>query len=120
MEQMTAEGLEGRVVRRGVHKHYEWLTCTGDVYMGTVLNACPELVLSRYVAVPSIDSGVLRLSEENLLAGWTARGGIGYSPVVTALDQLEYQRDISRQHVRVSTKCRRASGVCEYVCICHP
>jgi hypothetical protein len=86
------EGDE-RIIRRGVHDDYHWLTAAGDVYMGTLLSVCPEIVLGRFVAVTSYDSGFLRLSERDAAAGWIAKDKIAYSPRIPSLDVLSFQRD---------------------------
>ncbi|MDQ6704414.1 MAG: hypothetical protein M3Z85_00465 [Acidobacteriota bacterium] len=61
--------------------------------MGTLLNLCPELVLHRYLAVTSLDSGARRLTAGERDAGWNTREEIAYSPLVESLDRLQYQRD---------------------------
>jgi hypothetical protein len=37
------EGDE-RIIRRGVHDDFHWLTATGDVYTGTLLSVCARLI----------------------------------------------------------------------------
>jgi hypothetical protein len=61
--------------------------------MGTILRLCPEIVLNRYVAVTSIDSGIRQLTELEQAAGWQVRRGIGYSPLIRSIDNLQYQLD---------------------------
>jgi hypothetical protein len=90
---MATDESDGRKISRGVHDGYQWLTCTGDVYMGTVLHLCPEIVLHRYLAVTSLDSGIRRLTAEERNAGWTTQGDIAYSPLIESLSGLQYQRD---------------------------
>jgi hypothetical protein len=82
-----------RTFHKGVHGDYHWLTVTGDVYMGTLLGLRPEAVLNRYLAVTSRDSGVRTLSEGDTATGWDLRGDIAYSPLITSVDSLEFQRD---------------------------
>ncbi len=72
---------------------YRWLTCANDTYMGTVVNRCPEILLGRYVAITSIDSGVPRLTEQQQQVGWECRGGVAYSQAIQTIDELFYQRD---------------------------
>lgn len=36
----------------------------------SLLKICPEIVIGKYLAVTSIESGPLRLSEEEKLQGW--------------------------------------------------
>jgi hypothetical protein len=87
------ENPDERIVRRGLRAPYHWLTITGDVYMGTLLELCPEAVLNRYLAVTSFDSGVRRITEDERLAGWHLRGEIAYSPRVASVQSLQFQRD---------------------------
>jgi hypothetical protein len=89
----AGENSDERICRRGLHGPYHWLTVTGDVFIGTLLRLCPEVVLNRYLAVTSLDSGIRRLSEEETEAGWQLRGDVAYSPLVTSVDTLRYQRD---------------------------
>jgi len=82
------EDPDERIVRRGLQAPYHWLTATGDVYMGTLMEVCPEAVLNRYLAVTSFDSGVRRITEDERLAGWHLRGDIAYSPRVASVQSL--------------------------------
>lgn len=79
--------------RTGERGEYRWLTCANDTYMGTIVNRCPEILLGRYVAITSIDSGVPRLTEQQQRAGWECRRGAVYSPAIQTVDTLFYQRD---------------------------
>ena len=58
---------------------YDWLVTDQQF---DLLEVCPEVVLGQYVAITSIDSGALRLSDEELRAGWEAREKIAYSPKI--------------------------------------
>jgi len=77
----------------GKRGEYRWLTCANDTYMGTIVNRCPEVLLGRYVAITSIESGVPRLTEQQQQAGWECRGGVAYSRAIQSVDELFYQRD---------------------------
>ena len=61
--------------------------------MGTLLQLCPEAVLNRYLAVTSFDSGIRTPSEQETNAGWQFSGDVAYSPMVTSVDTLQFQRD---------------------------
>jgi len=61
--------------------------------MGNLLRLCPELVLHRYLAVTSYDSGIRRLTAEECDSGWQSRGDIVYSPLIESIDRLLCQRD---------------------------
>ena len=87
------ESSNERFYRKGLHAPYHWLTVTGNVYIGTLLRLCPEVVLNRYLAVTLFDSGIRSLSEEETEAGWQLSGDIACSPLVTSVDTLRFQRD---------------------------
>jgi len=73
-------------VTAGVHGDYEWLAsahCIDDL-----LTFCPEIVLGKYLAVTSADSGHYFPTAEELSAGWENRNGIAYSPKVEDVEAL--------------------------------
>lgn len=86
----------------GAHGHYQWLTLVrSDI--STLLELCPEVVLNRYLAVTSIDSGTLKLTDQEKSEGWwTAenarvfsgcdpredRGEVAYSPRLASVHGL--------------------------------
>lgn len=53
----------------GKHGEYQWLTGL-DCDISSLLRLCPEVVLGKYLAVTAIDSGPLRLAEQEGLEGW--------------------------------------------------
>jgi hypothetical protein len=53
----------------GSNGAYQWLTST-DHDISALLRLCPDVVLNKYLAVTSIDSGVLHLTEEEKRGGW--------------------------------------------------
>jgi hypothetical protein len=65
---------------------YDWLA-TDDPQVD-LLEICPEIVMGKYVAITSIDSGVLALNEAEKAAGWESRGNIAYSPKVQVVESL--------------------------------
>jgi hypothetical protein len=67
---------------------YDWLTTQHD--LETLLKLCPELVLDKYLAVTSIDSGPLTLSDREKDAGWKSRSGIAYSPRIESVEGLPH------------------------------
>lgn len=70
----------------GAHGEYEWLVsahCIDDL-----LALCPEIVLGKYLAVTSADSGHYFPNAEELAAGWECRSGIAYSPKVEDVEAL--------------------------------
>ena len=59
----------------GASGDYHWLTSV-DHKITDLLRLCPDVVLHRYLAVTSIDSGALHLTEEERHRGWwTAEEG---------------------------------------------
>jgi hypothetical protein len=73
---MLAVGSEGL---------YEWLVTDQQF---DLLQVCPEVVLGKYVAITSIDSGSLVPSEVEIAAGWQSRGNIGYSPKIQGAEEI--------------------------------
>ena len=49
---------------------------------------CPEIVLGKYVAVTSIDSGQLLPTDKEAAAGWQSRANIAYSPKIENAEDL--------------------------------
>ena len=58
---------------------YEWLV-TDEQF--DLLQICPEIVLGKYVAITSIDSGELVPTDNERAAGWHSHEKIAYSPRV--------------------------------------
>lgn len=81
------------IVHRGVYDKYYWLTAAGDVYFGTLLSACPDVVVDRFLAVTSHDSGVYPLRPGDSEKGWSLDGRISYSPRVSTVEEINFQRD---------------------------
>jgi hypothetical protein len=68
------------LLQTGSANGYHWLVSTNRQL--DVLECCPDVVLGKYVAITSFDSGALRLTEEQRSAGWVSRGEIAYSPEI--------------------------------------
>ena len=81
MERMPSDPIVGS------HHAYRWLM-TNRENMNEFLRQCPGLVLGKYVAITTYDSGVLRLSERDATVGWESRNGIAYSRQIGALSDL--------------------------------
>ena len=64
---------------------YEWLVSDRQF---DFLQLCTEVVLGKYVAVTSIDSGSLVPTEKERAAGWQSRGEIAYSPQVQSVEEI--------------------------------
>jgi hypothetical protein len=71
----------------GSHGTYHWLA-TGLHDLDSFLLRCPETLAGKYVAVTSLDSGPLRLTEEEERTGRRSRGGVAYSPQVRIVEKL--------------------------------
>jgi hypothetical protein len=69
----------------GAHGTYQWLA-TGLHDLDSFLLRCPKTLAGKYVAVASLDSGSLRLTEDEERTGWRSRGGIAYSPQVRSVE----------------------------------
>jgi hypothetical protein len=67
---------------------YEWLVTDENF---DLLQLCPEVVLGKYVAVTSIDSGEFVLTEKETATGWHSRGKIAYSP------KIQHAHDLPRE-----------------------
>ncbi len=63
----------------GKQGRYEWFVTDQNF---DLLQICPQVVLEKYVAITSIDSGPLVPTEKEAAAGWQNRGKIAYSPKV--------------------------------------
>ena len=64
---------------------YQWLV-TDEQF--DFLQLCPQLVLGKYVAITSIDSGPLVVTDKEKAAGWQGRGKIAYSPKVQSIEEI--------------------------------
>jgi hypothetical protein len=71
----------------GSQGSYEWLVTDENF---DLLELCPEIVLGKYVAVTSIDSGQLMPTDKETAAGWQSRAKIAYSP------KIENSQDLPR------------------------
>lgn len=69
----------------GSQDSYEWLVTDADL---DLLEVCPEIVLGKYVAVTSIDSGEFVPTEMETAAGWQSRAKIAYSPKIEKAEDL--------------------------------
>ena len=69
----------------GSEGDYEWLVSDDEF---DLLQLCPEIVLGKYVAITSIDSGSLVPTEKETAAGWQTRNHIAYSPQVQNVEEI--------------------------------
>jgi len=69
----------------GSHGLYDWLVTDQQF---DLLQVCPEVVLGKYIAITSLDSGQLVPTDEEMADGWEARGKIAYSPKVQNIKSI--------------------------------
>ena len=69
----------------GSQDSYQWLVTDENF---DLLELCPEIVLGKYVAVTSIDSGELVPTNKETAAGWQSRARIAYSPKIEKAEDL--------------------------------
>jgi hypothetical protein len=66
---------------------YRWIVWESQ-FMGELVAAVPQIVLGKYVAVTSFDSGPFIPSADLAVKGWTAGSGVAYSPRIARRDDL--------------------------------
>ena len=66
---------------------YRWLT-TGQYDLDTLLQRCPQAVVGKYVAVTSLDSGPMALTDAEKRDGWRSRNEIAYSPQIQSAENV--------------------------------
>jgi len=74
----------------GTTGEYQWLTATKES-IDSILSACPQVVLDKYLAITSLDSGPVALSEEELNLGWESRNCIAYSKKIQSIEKLPHE-----------------------------
>ena len=73
-------------LKTGSRGPYLWLTT--ELEMIPFLRGCPQVVLGKYIVITSVDSGILRVGEEEKAKGWESRGEVGYSPRISSIEEL--------------------------------
>ena len=66
----------------GSHGPYRWLV-TQQVDVATLVESCPQSLAGKFVAVTSLDSGPMILTDEEKGLSWHSRNEIAYSPQIT-------------------------------------
>lgn len=64
---------------------YRWLV-TAQLELDALMRRCPQAVVGRYVAVTSLDSGAMALTDQEKLNGWQSRNEIAYSPEIKSAE----------------------------------
>lgn len=75
----------------GSHGAYRWLT-TGQHELDTLRRQCPQALVGKYVAVTSLDSGPMVLTDEEKNSGWSSRNEIAYSPQIQSAKDCRIER----------------------------
>ena len=75
----------------GAHGAYRWLT-TWQHDLDTLLQRCPQAVVGKYVAVTSLDSGAMALTDAEERDGWRSRNEIAYSPKIQSTGNCRTER----------------------------
>jgi len=75
----------------GSHGAYQWLT-TAHHDLDTLLGRCPQAVLGKYVAVTSLDSGPMALTDAEERDGWRSRSEIAYSRQIQSAENVRTER----------------------------
>lgn len=78
-----------RLLKTGSTNGYDWIVSAGK--WDGVLELCPEIVLGKYLAITSLDSGPLVLTEEQQSAGWRSQGGVAYSPAIEHIRMVPHE-----------------------------
>ena len=106
------------LLQSGSTNGYRWLVSTDRRL--DVLECCPDVVLGKYVAITSFDSGPLGLTEAQRSAGWVSQEEIAYSPQIQDADivpqayfsaiQQTYAYLQTPTRTYLSLRCDRASA----------
>lgn len=70
---------------------YRWLT-TGEHDLDTLRQRCPQALVGKYIAVTSLDSGPMDLTDDEKRAGWESRNEIAYSPQIRSAEDCRTER----------------------------
>ena len=73
-------------LKTGSRGAYQWLTT--ELEMIPFLRSCPQVVLGKYIAITSVDSGIFKMGEEESANGWESRGEVGHSPRISSIEEL--------------------------------
>lgn len=73
----------------GSHGPYLWLA-TEQFDLHGLLQLCPQVVVGKYIAITSQDSGPLILTEEEKQSGWQSKNEIANSPQILSAEELRH------------------------------
>ena len=102
--------MTSSIIASGTRGEFWWLVT--DCSLAELVQAVPQIVVGKYVAVVAFDSGPLEVTPRQIADGWESRHGIVYTPAlsdVNAIPQgvgyeewyvLSSRRDIGRREFR--------------------
>lgn len=75
------------MIKKGKHGVYIWFQVTNN-FLTALIDAVPELVVGKYVAIASYEGERYRLRSEEIKAGWQQINDIALSPVISQASEL--------------------------------
>ncbi len=84
-EVLTVSNMEKSLL--GIHGEYTWFKFP-NVSLMYLLDKCPQIVVGKYLIYASIDNGPMILRKEEIDKGWSVKKGIGYSPVISSIEEV--------------------------------
>jgi hypothetical protein len=83
-------------VTQGQHGKYLWLersieTRAVDRPMNRLTQVCPDVLLNRLVVITSLDSGPLRLNDQQINDGWRRADKLAISPRISNASDVPFQ-----------------------------
>lgn len=73
----------------GSEQGYNWLAYHGKYsVLHKVIEACPEILLGKTLAITAFDSGPMHLTDEEKSAGWWSDDKIAFSPRIEDVDAI--------------------------------
>jgi hypothetical protein len=90
LDEMSRRAVgENDEMQSGTRDEYVWFEIVPQAcFLAQLITEIPELVVGKYVAITSFDSGPLKPSEEEVAKGWGAVEDVAYSPQVQTPDEL--------------------------------
>ncbi len=75
------------MIKKGKHGVYIWFQVTNN-FLTALIDAVPDLVVGKYVAIASYEGERYRLRSEEIKAGWQQINDIALSPVIGQVSEL--------------------------------
>ena len=73
----------------GKQGKYYWLEQV-NLLFDDVLKVCPDFVEGKYLVLTSLDSGPLKLTDEEFKRGWLQHGELAINPLVESVADIPY------------------------------